>query len=109
MNAAQTKAMFSVISDVTEERLRQHQKWGEQDLPLWKVDPAFKEMAKFVKEDCNYAIEHNKLGWIHILSEEFYEVLAENDPEKLRAELVQLAAVAVQVAEYIDRKKNENA
>jgi hypothetical protein len=43
--------------------------------------------------------------WAHILTEEFYEALAEADPEKLREELVQVAAVAVAWVECLDRMR----
>lgn len=40
--------------------------------------------------------------WWHILREEVFEAAAENDPEKLRAELVQVAAVAVKMIDALD-------
>lgn len=43
-------------------------------------------------------------AWRHILDEEVAEALAETDPERLRAELVQVAAVAVQWIEALDRR-----
>lgn len=48
-------------------------------------------------------VERNgdKVKWIHILLEEFAEVAREDDPEKLRTELIQVAAVAVSWAEKI--------
>jgi hypothetical protein len=42
--------------------------------------------------------------WKHILREEFLEAMAEEDPEQLREELVQVAAVAVAWIEAIDRR-----
>lgn len=39
--------------------------------------------------------------WLQILLEEFSEVAKESDPEKLRTELIQVAAVAVSWAEKI--------
>lgn len=43
--------------------------------------------------------------WRDILAEEFNEALAESDPDRLRAELVQVAAVAVNWVEAIDRRE----
>lgn len=42
--------------------------------------------------------------WTAILLEEVFEALAEGDPAGLRKELVQVAAVAVQWVEEIDRR-----
>jgi hypothetical protein len=44
------------------------------------------------------------LKWVDILEEEVAEAAAESDPAKLRAELVQVAAVAVAWIEAIDRR-----
>jgi malonyl CoA-acyl carrier protein transacylase len=42
--------------------------------------------------------------WEHILTEEHYEAMAEEDPTRLREELIQVAAVAVAWVEAIDRR-----
>lgn len=52
----------------------------------------------------DYAAENGTLTWRHILEEEVCEALAESDPAKLRAELIQVAAVAVKWVEAIDRR-----
>ena len=41
--------------------------------------------------------------WWHILREEVFEAAAESDPQALRAELVQVAAVAMKMIDAIDR------
>lgn len=43
--------------------------------------------------------------WWHILREEVFEAAAEDDPTALRAELVQIAAVAMKMIDAIDRPK----
>ncbi|NEA21580.1 hypothetical protein G3I70_08560 [Actinomadura bangladeshensis] len=48
-------------------------------------------------------------AWDGILLEEVYEALAEEDPVKLRDELIQAAAVAIAWAEAIDRRGNDAA
>lgn len=45
--------------------------------------------------------------WTAILLEEVFEALAEDDPVRLRQEVVQVAAVAVQWVEEIDRRLDE--
>lgn len=59
---------------------------------------------RVAREIAALAAEHGGLTWRHILAEEMFEALAESDPAKLRAELVQVAAVAVQWVEAIDRR-----
>lgn len=53
------------------------------------------------------AHSHNEGGdgtvtWWHILREEVFEAAAEGDPAKLRAELVQVATVAVKMIDALD-------
>lgn len=84
-----------VFAEIIEERLRQNEKWGEQN--------------------------HSPLEWIAILTEEVGEVareahefhfgvrgtteMIEDKLRKYRWEMVQVAAVAVQAIECLDRKK----
>jgi hypothetical protein len=44
-----------------------------------------------------------------VLDEEVWEAFAESDPAKLRAELVQVAAVAFRWIEALDARKGERA
>jgi hypothetical protein len=47
------------------------------------------------------------ITWEHILTEEWAEAIAEDDPVALRAELIQVIAVAVKWVEAIDRRAGE--
>lgn len=47
---------------------------------------------------------HTHTAWDGVLLEEVYEALAEPDPERLRAELVQVAAVCAAWISDIDRR-----
>lgn len=109
-----------VLEDVSRERERQDDKWGEQShadrMPSeypYGDTPDYVKTAQHWKDlndvrvawmneqgktsDCNAA-------WDGILLEEVYEALAETEPDKVRAELVQVAAVAVNWIEAIDRR-----
>lgn len=86
------------------ERQRQTDKWGVQDLPDGTGD-LFERLRDMVTAECDIATDLNRLTYRHVLLEEVYEALAESDPAKLRAELVQVAAVAIQWVEAIDRRK----
>lgn len=91
MNALGALAFLStkVMSDIAGERIRQNEKWGEQN--------------------------HDDYTWLAILSEEIGETAQaalHNEfggcaKGTLRAELVQVAAVAIQWLECIDRNGGE--
>lgn len=113
----ETFAGSKVLLDVADERLQQTAKWGEQNhpngtgpakLPMpygsgsWSAAVAA-ERLKLITE-C--ASQVGQCTWLHILREEVFEAFAEDVPAKLRAELIQVAAVAVQWVEAIDRGKN---
>lgn len=75
-----------VLNDVAEERKAQDKKWGVQN--------------------------HNLIAWLAILAEEFGEAARGINEfhfrgdaylEDIRLELIQTAAVAVAIVEYIDR------
>jgi len=77
---------ISICTDILNERARQDEKWGEQD--------------------------HENLAWLAVLAEEVGEVSTETLHDRfgypfkisdLRADLVQVAAVAVAWIESIDR------
>ena|ERR1035437_2602058 len=74
-----SKTMF-ILEEVLAERMKQDEKWGEQNHPPFK--------------------------WVTILGEEFGEVskaALENDPHNYREELIQVAAVAIAAIENFDR------
>lgn len=93
-----------IAAEVIQERHRQDQKWGEQSHPNGTGSAFFQTCAPAAKRCCDTAFKEGRGTWEHILSEEFYEALAESDPERLRAELIQVAAVAIAWVECIDRK-----
>lgn len=108
--------------DTAAERARQDAKWGEQNHPdgtgrdesvLYGVATQTNryldystaaELAEHATNATNDAAESGTVTWRDILLEEVFEALAEDDATKLRTELVQVAAVAQQWAEAIDRR-----
>lgn len=98
-----SETTWNALDDVRQERLQQDRKWGEQNHPDGTAD-YFKITADAMRSVADYHAKTETLTWRHILEEEFYEALAETDPVKLRAELVQVAAVAVAWIEAIDRR-----
>jgi hypothetical protein len=97
----------SVFDEVTAERRRQDDKWGEQNHPDGTGGRGRRSSASLAKLACEAAVEAKRLTWRHVLVEEVAEVFAENDQAKLRAELVQVAAVAVAWIEAIDRRERK--
>lgn len=115
---ATTGASTDALAEVSAERERQNLKWGEQNHPNGTGDdllllrelpnslPRYGMLARLAK---NATDRHAAIGTVtfaDILLEEVFEAMAENDPAKLRAELIQVAAVATQWVEAIDRAAN---
>lgn len=103
----------NVFADIVAERERQETKWGEQNHPStggtfpasWReqygVDA---EKWKSINDE---RVHYKQLGWDGILLEEVLEALAEEDPERIREELVQVAAVCVNWLECLDRRAED--
>lgn len=101
---ARYERTLPVLGLVADERIAQFDKFGEQNHRNgtgWAGDPM---LAVVYRNACNAVASQGRLTWRHILAEEYHEALAETDPAKLRAELVQVAAVAVAWVEAIDRR-----
>jgi hypothetical protein len=105
------KTLEPIFSEIVQERMRQHEKWGEQNHPMLNIPFTREAMRNNMK--AYKAINDNgkNPSWFSILMEEVYESFAENEPEKIRAEMLQTSAVAVQIIEYLDRqigRENDN-
>lgn len=94
----------SVLDEVTAERARQDAKWGEQNHPNG-TGPTMTSLNRreFAQRECDYAAQRGTVTYRHILEEEVTEAFVESCPTTLRAELIQVAAVAVAWVEKIDR------
>lgn len=111
-----TRQAYEVLRAVAAERRAQDEEWGQQNHPIIADVTAarvadghayFAEMADEMKRVNDRSVKEGHLGWAGILREEVYEALAEVDPLKQRAELIQVAAVAVAAIEAIDRRSKE--
>ena len=98
-----TEATGGVLYEVARERSRQDAKWGEQNHHDGTGRAGDRFQAEMAREICK-ANGPGQDNWRDILTEEVHEAYAETDPAKLRAELVQVAAVAVAWVESIDRR-----
>lgn len=112
---------YDVLDEISYERTRQDEKWGQQDHPDFDQVLLNREggcsaermceqygipsesRAKFM---CENAFEKKEGTFAHILVEELSEAVScRGDAESLRKELIQVAAVAVAWIEAIDRRK----
>ncbi|MHC1664725.1 hypothetical protein ACODUI_06220 [Stenotrophomonas geniculata] len=108
----------SVLDEVAQERARQEAKWGQQNHVDWTPTSAATDLAgawpagagdhfKFITDYKAKGAEGHRLGYFDILMEEVAEAHDEardGNAKATRAELVQVAAVAVAWIECIDRR-----
>jgi hypothetical protein len=117
MSAGLTRRMATeqVLVEVKGERLRQEAKWGEQNHPdgtgaVWEFCSGMHagwavEAADDARRRCQEAPDRTWGDtYALILNEEVAEAFAEDDPARVREELIQVAAVAVAWVEAIDRR-----
>lgn len=95
----------SILEDVFSERMRQLKKWGVQHHPDLGGEDDIREYI-LLADDYKERNGDQADGWDTILLEEVYEALAESDPQLLRAELVQSAAVIAAWIEDIDSRED---
>lgn len=93
-----------VLADVYAEQARQAEKFGVQHRDDGTGGPVMRADAERMRAACDYLAEHGGADWRSVLLEEVYEAMAEDDPVKLRAELVQVAAVCATWVQDIDSR-----
>ncbi|MEU4223249.1 NUDIX domain-containing protein [Nonomuraea sp. NPDC026600] len=100
-------SLARVLGDVAAERAAQDAKWGMQAVPDGTGAEGAVAEADRARRETDEAGRHGELTWRHILREEVLEAFAESDPELLRTELIQVAAVAVKWAQALDRRTGD--
>lgn len=113
----------NIFGEIENERIRQQKKWGQQNHP--SVDQTLlnreggcspERMCEeyniasdtIQRNACDAAAKNGQITYAHILAEEFSEsICCLGDEDKLREELIQVAAVTVAWIEAIDRRKNQ--
>jgi hypothetical protein len=100
------------IEATQREMRRQDDMWGEQNHPDYPGDVArsrgharYAAAADAWKAENAERAASGRLAWDGILLEEVYEALGESDEDKMREELIQVAAVALQWAGAIRRRR----
>lgn len=105
-----------VLSDVQAERAKQFAVYGtNEDLedgtgamvrwlhPVWD-GMAVSAETLFRMDYEGYLMVRGKPTWMHLVREEVAEVFIEDDPARLRTELVQVAALCVSWVEKLDAR-----
>ncbi|MFJ5103198.1 hypothetical protein [Streptomyces sp. NPDC088554] len=93
-----------ILDDVRRERDAQDARFGVQDLPDGTHD-VFRSLANQHRDNCDAAFKGGNGTYRHVFLEEVFEAVAETDPVRLRAELIQAIAVGVKWVEGIDRRE----
>ncbi|WP_223167374.1 NUDIX hydrolase [Nonomuraea sp. SYSU D8015] len=97
-------SLARVLGDVAAERAAQDEMWGMQELPDGTGGGRTAADSGRARQETETAAGDGTLTWRHILAEEVLEAFAEADRDRLRAELVQVAAVAVKWIQSLDRR-----
>ena len=97
--------LIALLAEVAAEMAWQDERWGEQNHPDGTCLAEDIRIAETAKSRNDYFVEQDVLTWRDILWEEVAEAFAEKDPDRLREELIQVAAVATQWAAAIDRRE----
>ncbi len=92
---------------VWRERARQDEKFGEQNLPNGTGSAGWGIQSDLAKHNCDRAMKQGLHTWRHVLTEEVYEAFAETDETKLKAELIQVAAVCKAWIQCIERAESK--
>ncbi len=102
----------AVEGDVRREREAQDAKWGPQNHEdgtgpdtVWVFTGPASHVSDMARAETNRLLAENLATFRDVALEEVAEAFAEDDPKKLRAELIQCAAVFQMWAEAIDRRK----
>lgn len=93
---------------VDDERIRQIEKWGDQQHPDGTGRPGDREEANRLRAICK-ATEGDGDNWRDILAEEVGEAFAETDLDLLKEELIQAASVIQAWIADIERRRIEAA
>lgn len=90
-----------IFQEVAQENLRQDSLWGANRSKPDGTGPQYRDDAEAARTACDQA---SPATWRHILIEEVYEAIAEDDLELLREELIQVMAVAAAWISDIDNR-----
>lgn len=100
-----TPGLAAFAQELDAERSRQLAKFGDQQHLDGTGAEHYVGMADEARDNVElFVAQHSGPEWALVLLEEVYEALAESDPARLRAELIQVAAVCAAWVSDIDRR-----
>lgn len=99
----------AIVNGALDEVQNQIDKWGVQHHPDGTGSESDKRLADVAKALTDNAAKHGGLTWKLILDEEVKEAFAESNAVSLRAELEQVAAVAISWIRDLDNRPKEGA
>src|ERR1700744_795478 len=88
----QAERELDLFLDMMEEVNRSVELHGEQDLPMGS-GPQWKSFADGARTECDRVTAEGTVTWRHIITEEMWEAMAEEDWPACRTELIQTAAM----------------
>ena len=105
-----TKKTSSVLDEVMEERFRQTERYGENGGLALGTGPDSRWLQPMVgwnasQIETRFRSEyetHETPTWMHLIREEVAEAFMEDDPVRLREELIQVAALCVSLITRLD-------
>lgn len=93
-----------VVEDILAELAKAMAKFPDQHLPNGTGGGEWAVMRDRRREVVDHKLSNGTATWMDVVLEESYEAFAETDPVPLRAELVQVAAMAIRWIQDIDRR-----
>jgi hypothetical protein len=94
----------AVLDEVAAELRRAEAKFPDQHLPDGTGRPNDRRFADTARAATDAALRTGEATWRDVINEEVREAFAETDAVLLRAELVQVAAMAIRWINDIDRR-----
>ncbi|WP_091232541.1 hypothetical protein [Microbacterium sp. 3J1] len=105
-----------ILTEIGRERGAQDAKWGApKNVPNGTgldgslLGYSFGELRDMLQSTVDRLAERRESTMAAVLLEEVFEVLAEDDDERVREELIQVAAVAAKWVQIIDERKQAGA
>ncbi|MEL3944834.1 hypothetical protein [Streptomyces sp. LNU-CPARS28] len=99
-----TPGLAKLTEEIDAERQRQIAKFGEQHHPDGTGGSGALYVADRYRTVVDRGLEAGTATWRDVVLEEVFEALAESDPTRLRAELIQVAAVCAAWVADIDSR-----
>lgn len=106
MNERDAREVAAVLAERDRQRALGHA--DAHDYPDGTGSESAREALVHVRRDYDFAEQINGLTWAHVLREEVAEALAEDDFKRLRAELHQVAAVAMRWAGALTKRMQDD-